>query len=42
MDEILPQDIHEFIRTVGPSGTFPHKDGYKVVIKDGNIVTIKS
>lgn len=38
--EIKSEKIKEMMKVVGNSGTFPHENGYSLVIKNNKIVTI--
>jgi hypothetical protein len=39
-NEIINQSLNDMVATLGDSGTFPHPNGYKIVVKDSTIVTI--
>ena len=38
--EMVTEDLLKILETLPNSGTFPHKNGYKMVIKNGIITTI--
>ncbi len=41
-DDILHEKVLELVNKLGPNGTYPHPDGWSIVIKNNRVVTILS
>jgi hypothetical protein len=40
VDKLVPDDLQDQIDVVGPNGKFPGPPGYRLVVKDGVVITI--
>lgn len=38
--QIMDPSIIELMKVLGKNGTFPHPDGYSVIVRNNNIVTV--